>query len=209
MDFFFFEVTGLCICGCVWPFLQIVKYLQRKITKDKHLNNLLYLVREQSRNMRQSLASVILRLLGSRVVYEDADLSLYSTQSPPSKREAESLMEASTAASLDLSGESLFDRLLLVLHGLLSSCQPSWLKSKSASKSTTESIKEFSGFDREAAENLQVRFFVEIISLLMSIPLNSLDAIIGNCPISCIVLFFSLPFRTLCVHELFSSTFKS
>lgn len=110
---------------------------------------------EQSRNMRQSLASVILRLLGSRVVHEDADLSLYSTQSPPSKREAESLMEASTAASLDLSGESLFDRLLLVLHGLLSSCQPSWLKSKSASKSTTESIKEFSGFDREAAENLQ------------------------------------------------------
>ena len=48
------------MCGCVWPFLQIVKYLQRKITKDKHLNNLLYLVREQSRNMRQSLASVIL-----------------------------------------------------------------------------------------------------------------------------------------------------
>ncbi|KAJ9681436.1 hypothetical protein PVL29_020351 [Vitis rotundifolia] len=78
---------------------------------------------EQSRNMRQSVASVILRLLGSRVVHEDADLSLYSTQSPPSKREAD--------------------------------CQPSWLKSKPASKSTTESIKEFSGFDREAAENLQ------------------------------------------------------
>ncbi|KAJ9681577.1 hypothetical protein PVL29_020444 [Vitis rotundifolia] len=93
-------------------------------------------------------------------LFEGATLSntylyLYSTQSPPSKREAESLMEASTAASLDLSGESLFDRLLLVVHGLLSSCQPSWLKSKPASKSTTESIKEFSGFDREGAENLQ------------------------------------------------------
>lgn len=109
--------------------------------------------------MRHFLASVILRLLGSRVVYEDADLSHYSTQSPPSKREAETLMEASTAASLDLSGESLFDRLLLVLHGLLSSCQPSWLRLKPSSKSTTEPTKDFSGFDREVAENLQVRSF--------------------------------------------------
>lgn len=135
-----FEVIGFCM-----------------IIKVKQLNDLLYLVREQSRNMRHILASVILRLLGSRVVHEDADLSLYSTQSPPSKRETESLMEASTAASIALSGESLFDRLLLVLHGLLSSCQPSWLRSKPTSKSTTESTKEFSGFDREVAENLQVR----------------------------------------------------
>ena len=119
-----------------------------------------FFLREQLRNMRHFLASVTLRLLGSRVVHEDADLSLYSTQSPPSKREAESLIEASsTSASIDLSGESLFDRLLLVLHGLLSSCQPSWLRSKPSSKSIAESTKEFSGFDREVAENLQVRSF--------------------------------------------------
>lgn len=107
--------------------------------------------------MRHMLVSVILRLLGSRVVHEDADLSFYPMQSSLFKREAELLMEASpAAASVDLSGESLFDRLLLVLHGLLSSCKPSWLKSKPSSKSTNESMKDFSVFDREVAESLQV-----------------------------------------------------
>ncbi|KAK9274133.1 hypothetical protein L1049_018947 [Liquidambar formosana] len=108
------------------------------------------------RNMRHTLVSVILRLLGSRVVHEDADLSFYPMQSSLFKREAELPMEASpAAASVDLSGESLFDLLLLVLHGLLSSCKPSWLKSKPSSKSTNESMKDFSVFDREVAESLQ------------------------------------------------------
>ncbi|KAE8733322.1 Mediator of RNA polymerase II transcription subunit 12 [Hibiscus syriacus] len=81
-----------------------------------------------ARNMRHMLASVILRLLGSRVVHEDLELM-------PS------------VVSSEISGDSLFDRLLLVLHGLLSSCRPSWLKSKDA--------KDFSGFDRESVEGLQ------------------------------------------------------
>lgn len=88
------------------------------------------------------LASVILRLLGSRVVHEDVDLSSNLAQL---KRDME-LMPI--VASSEMSGDSLFDRLLLVLHGLLSSCKPSWLKSKDA--------KDFSGFDREAVEGLQV-----------------------------------------------------
>lgn len=108
------------------------------------------------RNMRHMLASVILRLLGSRVVHEDADLPFYPTHSSISKREVETMMEASpVAASVYLSSESLFDRLLLVLHGLLSSSKPSWLKSKPASKSSIESTKDFSPFDREVAESLQ------------------------------------------------------
>ncbi|XP_010241889.1 PREDICTED: mediator of RNA polymerase II transcription subunit 12 isoform X2 [Nelumbo nucifera] len=106
------------------------------------------------RNMRQMLASIILRLLGSRVVHEDADLS-YQIQSSPSKREVESPMEPAVIASLDLSGDSLFDRFLSILHGLLSSCKPRWLKPKSASKSTVKSPRDFSVFDREAAESLQ------------------------------------------------------
>ncbi|KAL4352304.1 hypothetical protein GQ457_06G032040 [Hibiscus cannabinus] len=81
-----------------------------------------------ARNMRHTLASVILRLLGSRVVHEDVELM-------PS------------VVSSEMSGDSLFDCLLLVLHGLLSSCRPSWLKSKDA--------KDFSGFDRESVEGLQ------------------------------------------------------
>lgn len=106
--------------------------------------------------MRHTLASIILRLLGNRVVYEDADLSFYPTQSYFSKKELESSVEASSVAFVDFSGESLFDRLLLVLHGLLSSCQPSWLRSKPASKSISEITKESSGLDREIAETLQV-----------------------------------------------------
>ncbi|KAJ4826395.1 hypothetical protein Tsubulata_025175 [Turnera subulata] len=101
------------------------------------------------RNMRHMLASVILRLLGSRVVHQDADLSFYPVQTSHSKKEVESPLEA------DLSGLSLFDRLLLVLHGLLSSNQPSWLKSRPASKSAKESSKDTAGFDREVVECLQ------------------------------------------------------
>lgn len=89
-------------------------------------------------------------------MHEDLDQSFNPILSSPSKREVELLTEASSAASVDLSGESLFDRLLLVLHGLLSSCQPSWLKLKSNSKPTTECIKGFTVFDREVAESLQV-----------------------------------------------------
>ena len=102
------------------------------------------------------LASVILRLLGSRVVHEDAELSFYPLQSFQSKGELELPLEA---ASADFSGESLFDRLLLVLHGLLSSSWPSWLNSRPAgSKSVNESSKDRTGFDRDAVESLQVCF---------------------------------------------------
>ncbi|OMP00404.1 Mediator complex, subunit Med12 [Corchorus olitorius] len=104
---------------------------------------------QSARNMRHMLASVILRLLGSRVVHEDVDLSLNLLNS---KRDMEMM---SSVASSEMSGDSLFDRLLLVLHGLLSSCQPNWLRSKTATKATSEFAKNSSGFDREAVESLQ------------------------------------------------------
>ncbi|KAK7274439.1 hypothetical protein RIF29_15527 [Crotalaria pallida] len=104
------------------------------------------------RNMRHALSSVIFRLLGSRVVHEDADISMhYSTM----KREVESSSEAASAAFIDSSAEGLFDRLLLVLHGLWSSYPLSWLRQKPVSKTTNEHAREFSGFDREFFETLQ------------------------------------------------------
>ncbi|KAK3011248.1 hypothetical protein RJ639_010599, partial [Escallonia herrerae] len=103
------------------------------------------------RNMRHMLALVILRLLGSRVVHEDADQT-FNPMLTSLKREVESPMQASV---VDLSGESLFDRILLVLHGLLSSFQPCWLMSNSGSKSSTEWSRDFSVSDRELAESLQ------------------------------------------------------
>lgn len=107
------------------------------------------------RNMRYMLAAVILHLLGSRVVYEDLDQSNLILNSS-SKRDVELMLDASSAASVDLSGENLFDRLLSVLHVLLSSCQPSWLKLKSNSKSATESLRSCTVFDRDVAESMQV-----------------------------------------------------
>ncbi|KAL8195956.1 hypothetical protein R6Q57_024956 [Mikania cordata] len=83
-----------------------------------------------SRDMRHMLALVVLRLLGSRVVHEDANPA---------------------SAAVDL-GEGLFDRLLLLLHGLLSTSLPCWLR---PSKSTTEGSRESTLFDHEVAESLQ------------------------------------------------------
>ncbi|CAI9101843.1 OLC1v1039263C1 [Oldenlandia corymbosa var. corymbosa] len=104
------------------------------------------------KSMRHTLASVILRLLGSRVVHDDAG---YMISSSSLKRDVESHAETSSPSSVVLSGESLFDRLLLLLHGLLSSHRPSWLKLKSNSKSS-DCGKDFNAFEREVVENLQV-----------------------------------------------------
>ncbi|CAH8287595.1 unnamed protein product [Eruca vesicaria subsp. sativa] len=100
------------------------------------------------RNTRHTLASTIVRLLGSRVVYEDS--AVCSPRNDLSKSEIESTTDPSSMA--DLSSEILFDRLLFVLHGLLSNHQPNWLKPRSSSN---ESSKDFTLFDRDAAESLQ------------------------------------------------------
>ncbi|TKY65440.1 Mediator of RNA polymerase II transcription subunit 12 [Spatholobus suberectus] len=102
------------------------------------------------RSMRYTLASVLLRLLGSRVVHEDTMVN--NMHYSPLRREVELPAEA---AFVDSSVEGLFDRLLLILHGLLSSSPPSWLRSKHVSKTTNEPIREFSGFERESLEALQ------------------------------------------------------
>lgn len=102
------------------------------------------------RNTRHTLASTIVRLLGSRVVYEDS--AVCSLRNDLSKSETESTIDP-TSSEADLSSENLFDRLLFVLHGLLSNHQPNWLKPRSSSN---ESSKDFAMFDRDAADSLQV-----------------------------------------------------
>ncbi|KAK7382081.1 hypothetical protein VNO80_00774 [Phaseolus coccineus] len=99
------------------------------------------------RSTRQFLASVIFRLLGSRVVHQDAGISANAVPLP--MREAESSSEVASAAFVDSSSQSLFDRLLLVLHGLLSSYPPSWLRPKPSKTSNEPTI------DRELLETLQ------------------------------------------------------
>ncbi|KAK7389956.1 hypothetical protein VNO78_25253 [Psophocarpus tetragonolobus] len=106
------------------------------------------------RGTRQILATVIFRLLGSRVVHEDADILVNAVPSLP-MRETESSFEVASAAFVDSSSGSLFDRLLLVLHGLLSSCPPGWLRPKPVSKMIHEPVRDFSVTDRELLETLQ------------------------------------------------------
>ncbi|KAL0547832.1 hypothetical protein IC582_012261 [Cucumis melo] len=126
--------------------LQLILRLLPVILEDRE---------PSGRNMRHMLASVILRLLGNRMVHEDANLTFCPTHSSMVKKEVESPSEASFAAFADLPGESIFGRMLLILHGLLSSCQPSWLGLKNAAKSTNETSKESSSLVRELAESLQ------------------------------------------------------
>ncbi|XP_058084336.1 mediator of RNA polymerase II transcription subunit 12 isoform X2 [Magnolia sinica] len=134
--------SAAALRASMWLRLQFLLRLLPIICADRE---------PSGRNMRHMLASILLRLLGTRVVHEDADLPCFPVQRiSPSKREVEL-----PSASFDLSGDSLFDRFLCVLHGLLSSCKPSWLKPKSASKSTGKSSRDFGMFDREVAESLQ------------------------------------------------------
>ncbi|XP_023538694.1 mediator of RNA polymerase II transcription subunit 12-like [Cucurbita pepo subsp. pepo] len=126
--------------------LQLILRLLPVILEDRE---------PSGRNMRHMLASVILRLLGSRIVHEDANLTFCPTHSSMVKKEVESSSEASLAIFADLPGESLFGSMLLILHGLLSSCQPSWLGLKIAAKSTNETRKDSTALVRELAESLQ------------------------------------------------------
>ncbi|GAB2250196.1 hypothetical protein Droror1_Dr00013555 [Drosera rotundifolia] len=132
--------------GCSFEFLTQVGFLISTICANGEPSGM---------NLRFMLASVIIRLLGSRVVYEDANISLKSAPSVPSKRQAELLAEGSDAVSVDFASQNFFNWLLLTLHVLLSNTQLSWLRLRSSSKGSSESSKNFCGVDREMAESLQ------------------------------------------------------
>uniref|UniRef100_A0A1D1XMV0 Uncharacterized protein n=2 Tax=Anthurium amnicola TaxID=1678845 RepID=A0A1D1XMV0_9ARAE len=100
------------------------------------------------------LASALLHLLGTRVVYEDADIS-FSPIHKIARRDVELPVEASLVSSLDVSGDTLFDMFLSVFHGLLSGCKPSWLKLNSSSKLAAKAARDFCAVDRDFADNLQ------------------------------------------------------
>ncbi|KAH9302511.1 hypothetical protein KI387_014094, partial [Taxus chinensis] len=105
-----------------------------------------------ARNMRQTLAPVLLRLLGTRVVQEALDpFSIHLQKYLSPKKELESYAEIAAASAAGLSGESLFDRFLSILHALLSSTWSSWLKPKG----TTKPVREVPAFDPELVEGMQ------------------------------------------------------
>ncbi len=108
---------------------------------------------QSGRNMRQTLAIVLLRLLGTQVVQEAAEpVSCTQIWDSVSTSDFERSAEAAAASA----GEGLFNRLLSVLHALLSSTWAVWLKPRPLSKGQIRPLQEIPSFDREAVEQMQV-----------------------------------------------------
>lgn len=109
-----------------------------------------------NRSLRNSLASPLLHLLGTQLVYDHVDVLFMPVQGTSPRKEMELLVGSSIGNTLDISGESLFDMILSVLYGLLSGCKPSWLKSRSTSKLNMKSSRDFTVNNHEFIEDLQV-----------------------------------------------------
>ncbi|KAL3675105.1 hypothetical protein R1sor_025053 [Riccia sorocarpa] len=135
-------VSAAALQTSMWLRLQFLLPLLPIIHTDRD---------QTGRNMRQTLAPVLLRLLGTRVVQE-------ATESPHilSAREIDRAAEASSAAATAAAGEGLFDRLLSILHALLSSSWAVWLKPQPKAKGSSNKLREVPPFDREAAERMQI-----------------------------------------------------
>ncbi|XP_024364387.1 mediator of RNA polymerase II transcription subunit 12 [Physcomitrium patens] len=102
-------------------------------------------------NKRQTLAPVLLRLLGTRIVQEETDpLCCWD---PSSSNDFERNSQATSAAAAASAGEPLFDRLLSILHALLSNTWAVWLKPR---KGSVKPLRDIPPFDKEAAERMQV-----------------------------------------------------
>lgn len=139
--------SAAALQASMWLRLQFLLPLLRIILLDRDsvARNM-----RQSLDMRQSLAPVLLRLLGTRVVQEAVDpFSIHLQKYLHSKKEYELHTEMSAAAAAGMSGEGLFDKILSVLHALLSSTWASWLKPKATTKSPREVL------DRDLAERMQ------------------------------------------------------
>ncbi|XP_024382046.1 mediator of RNA polymerase II transcription subunit 12 isoform X2 [Physcomitrium patens] len=102
-------------------------------------------------NKRQTLAPVLLRLLGTRAVQEEADVSC--CWDPSSSNDFERNSQATSAAAAASACEPLFDRLLSILHALLSNTWPVWLKPR---KISVKPLRDIPPFDKETAERMQV-----------------------------------------------------
>ncbi|KAL2623688.1 hypothetical protein R1flu_003893 [Riccia fluitans] len=135
-------VSAAALQTSMWLRLQFLLPLLPIIHTDRD---------QTGRNMRQTLAPVLLRLLGTRVVQEAAE-------SPHilSARQLDKVAEASSAAATAAAGEGLFDRLLSILHALLSSTWAVWLKPRPTTKGPSNKLREVPPFDREAAERMQI-----------------------------------------------------
>lgn len=115
---------------------------------------------------------MLLRLLGTRVVQEDADQLCSWDQLSTSSTDNDRNLQATSAAAAASAGEPLFDRLLSILHALLSNTWAVWLKPRN--KGSGKPVRDISPFDKEAAERMQVslRMIFIYTALLLDLEAN-------------------------------------
>ena len=104
--------------------------------------------------MRSLLAPVLLRLLGTRFVQESIETFCF-VQHDSLPISGWDLEWNAAAAAAVMAGENLFDRILSVLHALLSNTWASWLKQK-PSKANSRPPREVPPFDKEITHRMQV-----------------------------------------------------
>ena len=105
--------------------------------------------------MRSLLAPVLLRLLGTRFVQESIETFCF-VQHDSLPISGWDLEWNAAANAVVMAGENLFDRILSVLHALLSNTWASWLKQKPSYKANSRPPREVPPFDKEITHRMQV-----------------------------------------------------
>ncbi|KAI5076641.1 hypothetical protein GOP47_0009111 [Adiantum capillus-veneris] len=107
---------------------------------------------DRERSMRAVLAPALLRLLGTGFVQERVEA--FCSIQGDGGRDMDWNPEAAAAAAAVAAGEDLFDRILSVLHALLSSTWAVWLKQKPSNK-PFKPVREVPPLDREVVKCMQ------------------------------------------------------
>lgn len=166
---------------------------------------------DRERNMRSVLAPVLLRLLGTRFVQEsmEAFCSIQGDSLATGGRDSEWNAEAAAAAAAVAAGEDLFDRILSVLHALLSSTWAVWLKQKQPSRPFKP--REIPPLDREIVHRMQVDLDHMQLPLVLRVRLQAAMPILSPSPTPAIsagpplVHPAALPVLQMCVSSMNSS----
>eukprot|EP00850_Spirogloea_muscicola_P011237 SM000069S20674 [mRNA] locus=s69:95001:105271:+ [translate_table: standard] len=146
--------TAAALQTSLWLRLQFLLPLLPIIHADRD---------QTARNMRQLLAPILLRLLGTGVVQEAIEPVLlppaalgpdsWPGKQPPVADDAEYAVRAATVAAA-MAGESLFERVLSLLHALASGTWAAWLKPPPGTK-PAKALREVPPLDRDSVERMQ------------------------------------------------------
>eukprot|EP00850_Spirogloea_muscicola_P007266 SM000036S13310 [mRNA] locus=s36:572480:582824:- [translate_table: standard] len=146
--------TAAALQTSLWLRLQFLLPLLPIIHADRD---------QTARNMRQLLAPILLRLLGTGVVQEAIEpvllpLAASRPDSWPGKQQpvaddGEYAMRAAAVAAA-MAGESLFERVLSLLHAVASGTWAAWLKPPPGTK-PAKALREVPPLDRDTVERMQ------------------------------------------------------